>query len=78
MKAIVDQLEKSQSAFRCKKMMKEAKKNKSPKKQVSEEEMERVVNRAVLAIEKMEKAEENSEDLENPFEDSQLSNEQNN
>jgi hypothetical protein len=78
MKAIVDQLEKSQSAFRCKNMMKEAKKNKSPKKKVSEEEMERVVNRAVLGIEKMEKAEENSEDLENPFEDSQLSNAQNN
>lgn len=78
MKAIVDQIEKSQSAFRRKNTMKEAKKSKTPKKEVSEEERERVVNRAVLAIEKIENEEENSENFGNPFEDSQLSNEQNN
>jgi hypothetical protein len=39
MKAIVDQIEKSQSAFRRKNTMKEAKKSKTPKKEVSAEEM---------------------------------------
>ena len=78
MKSIVDQIEKSQSAFGRKNTMKEAKKSKTPKKEVSEEERERVLNRAVLAIEKIENEEENSENFGNPFEYSQLSNEQNN